>query len=70
MPKRLSSVQVARVLNQSGFALVAQKGSHQKFRNGLGRSVTVPAGRREIPIGTLLSIIRQSGLPRELFFNA
>ena len=30
-------------------------------------NVDIPAGRREIPRGTLGSIIRQSGLPEELF---
>ena len=67
MPKRLSSDEVARVLTRNGFAMVSQKGSHQKYRNAVGRSAIVPAGRREIPMGTLASIIRQSGLDRALF---
>jgi predicted RNA binding protein YcfA (HicA-like mRNA interferase family) len=67
MPKRLSSDEVARILAQNGFLLVSQKGSHQKYRNSSGRNAIVPAGRREIPMGTLASIIRQSGLNRDLF---
>jgi len=67
MPKRLSSDEVARILTQNGFSLVSQKGSHQKYRDASGRNAIVPAGRREIPIGTLSSIIRQSGLRRDLF---
>ena len=67
MPKRLSSDEVTRILMQNGFALVSQKGSHQKFRDATGRNAIVPAGRREIPMGTLASIIRQSGLRRDLF---
>jgi predicted RNA binding protein YcfA (HicA-like mRNA interferase family) len=67
MPKRLSSDEVARILAKNGFELVSQKGSHQKFRDTAGHSAIVPAGRREIPLGTLASIIRQSGLRRDLF---
>ena len=67
MPKRLSSDEVARILAKNGFTLVSQKGSHQKFQDPAGRSAIVPAGRREIPMGTLVSIIRQSGLRRDLF---
>ncbi|MGA3169862.1 MAG: type II toxin-antitoxin system HicA family toxin [Chthoniobacteraceae bacterium] len=67
MPRRLSSEEVARILKSQGFSLVSQKGSHQKFRDASGHSAIVPAGRREIPAGTLASIIRQSGLGRDLF---
>ena len=67
MARLLSSEEVARILTQNGFAFVSQKGSHQKYRNAGGRVVIVPAGRKEIPRGTLGSIMRQSGLPRELF---
>ena len=70
MPKRLSSTEVTRILIRNGFALVSQKGSHQKFRAADGRAAIVPAGRSEIPVGTLASIIRQSGLPREMFLEA
>ncbi len=55
------------ILLTHGFAFVSQKGSHMKYRDAAGHTVIVPAGRREIPRGTLSSIIRQSGLPREQF---
>lgn len=67
MAKLLSSAQVVEILLAHGFAFVSQKGSHMKYRDAAGRTAIVPAGRREIPRGTLGSIIRQSGLPRELF---
>jgi predicted RNA binding protein YcfA (HicA-like mRNA interferase family) len=67
MPRRLSSEEVARILIDHGFARVSQKGSHAKYRHASGHSAIVPAGRREIPAGTLASIIRQSGLSKELF---
>jgi predicted RNA binding protein YcfA (HicA-like mRNA interferase family) len=50
-----------------GFQLVSQRGSHVKYRNATGRTVIVPAGRRELPRGTLASIIRQSGLDKARF---
>jgi len=67
MPKCLSSAEVVRILIDHDFSFVSQKGSHQKFRAPSGRVVIVPAGRREIPVGTILSIIKQSGLDRTLF---
>ena len=67
MPRRLSSAEIVRILSVNGFGFVTQKGSHQKFRNADGRTVIVPADRREIPMGTVSSIIRQSGLDRSLF---
>lgn len=67
MAKLLSSREVAKILTDHGFTLVSQKGSHQKYRHSDGHSAIVPAARKEIPRGTLSSIIRQSGLPKELF---
>jgi len=67
MPRRLSTDEVARILMSNGFSFVSQKGSHQKYRSAYGRSAIVPAGRREIPAGTLASIIRQSGLNKDVF---
>lgn len=67
MPKRLSSKEVVKILTRNGFAFVSQKGSHQKYRNAEGRVVIVPAERKEIPVGTMNSIIRQSGLGPDLF---
>jgi predicted RNA binding protein YcfA (HicA-like mRNA interferase family) len=62
MPRRPTSAEVIRVLGRNGFALVSQKGSHCKFKNSTGRVVIVPHPKKELPIGTTRSIIRQSGL--------
>jgi predicted RNA binding protein YcfA (HicA-like mRNA interferase family) len=67
MARLLSSAEIVHLLLAHGFAFVSQKGSHAKYRDAQGRTVIVPAGRREMPRGTLASIIRQSGLSRELF---
>ena len=68
MTKLPSSEKVLKVLLSQGYLLKSQKGSHQKFSNGQ-RTVIVPAGRKEIPIGTLKSISRQSGIDYENFIN-
>jgi predicted RNA binding protein YcfA (HicA-like mRNA interferase family) len=67
VPKLLSSGEIVKILLANGFEFISQRGSHQKYRNGSGETVIVPAGRRQIPRGTTHSIIRQSGLDRNLF---
>ena len=69
MPRLPSTEDVVRVLLRRGFVFISQKGSHIKFRRiaASERTVIVPAGRKEIPIGTFLSIVRQSGLERADF---
>jgi predicted RNA binding protein YcfA (HicA-like mRNA interferase family) len=60
--------QVIRVLRKHGFALVRQKGSHQKWRHPNGRQVIVPVhGNKPIPIGTLKSMIEGAALTAEDF---
>ena len=56
--------EVIRLLNDDGWTLVAQKGSHRQFKHSFkpGR-VTVPGKLSgDIPIGTLKSILKQAGL--------
>jgi predicted RNA binding protein YcfA (HicA-like mRNA interferase family) len=65
----LSGRQVCAILAKHGFEQVRQKGSHlimQKKEGGTTITVPVP-DHDELRIGTLLGIIRQSGLPKSLF---
>ena len=65
----LSGRGVCRILQQHGFVEVRQRGSHivMQRRTDTG-SITVPIpDHRELAIGTLLSIIRQSGVARAEF---
>jgi len=57
------------ILAQNGFAEVRQRGSHIVMqKQAEGSTITVPVpDHKELRIGTLQSIIRQSGLPRSSF---
>jgi predicted RNA binding protein YcfA (HicA-like mRNA interferase family) len=65
----LSGRDVCRILETAGFAEVRRRGSHVVMqRRVAGSTITVPVpDHREIRIGTLQAIIRQSGAPRALF---
>ncbi len=63
MPKLYSSRHIIAVLQSHGFVEVDQTGSHKKFRFGCFTAI-VPAAKREIPYGTFMSILRQSGLSK------
>lgn len=61
---------MVRALERLGFQRVSQRGSHLKLRRpGVEgtRTVIVKAGAREVPAGTLASILRQAGLGRGEF---
>ena len=58
----MNAKEVLKALKQSGFHEVSQRGSHLKLSNG-ERVVILPMhGKKEIPIGTLKNIERQSGV--------
>ncbi len=66
---RLSGREVMEILADNGFAEIRRRGSHvvmQKCLRDSTVSVVVP-DHKEIRIGTLASIVRQSQLPRRLF---
>lgn len=63
--RRLTAREVESILNRHGFVLIAQKGSHRKWRHSeRGLQVIVPmhAGR-SLPIGTLLNIMKGAEVP-------
>jgi predicted RNA binding protein YcfA (HicA-like mRNA interferase family) len=65
----LSGREVCNILAEHGFIQVRQRGSHIVMQKKVESStITVPVPNHdELRIGTLQSIIRQSGLPRALF---
>ncbi|OGU13373.1 MAG: hypothetical protein A2X61_14830 [Ignavibacteria bacterium GWB2_35_12] len=67
--KVLSGEEVCKILMLNGFERIRQRGSHiimqKKFEN---TSITVPVpNHKELMSGTLKSIIKQSGLSKEIF---
>lgn len=60
---------VCKIMSEHGFNQVRQKGSHIIMQKKDKKdTITVPVpDHAELRIGTLLGIIRQSGLPRSLF---
>jgi predicted RNA binding protein YcfA (HicA-like mRNA interferase family) len=71
MPKLrvLSGRDVCKILSEHGFEKVRQKGSHIIMQKRAGNStITIPVPEHdELRTGTLLGIIRQSGLARSIF---
>jgi predicted RNA binding protein YcfA (HicA-like mRNA interferase family) len=65
----LSGQDVCQILSQHGFAEVRRRGSHIVMQKKVADStITVPVpDHATLKIGTLKSIIRQSGIPRSEF---
>lgn len=65
----LSGRKVCAILTNAGFEQVRRRGSHVVMQKKTpGGTITVPVpDHQEIRIGTLQSIIRQSGVPRAEF---
>lgn len=60
--------EVERILLAHGFVVNVSKSSHkQYFCTATGAHTTVSFHSKEIPTGTLRSIIRQSQLPMDMF---
>jgi predicted RNA binding protein YcfA (HicA-like mRNA interferase family) len=65
----LSAKEVGKILENNGFTQIRQRGSHMIYQKQIESStitVVVP-NYSEVRSGTLISIIRQSQLPRSLF---
>ncbi len=67
--RTLSGSGVCRILRQHDFVKVRQEGSHVSMQKQTeGSTITIPVPmHKELKVGTLSSIIRQSGIPREVF---
>jgi predicted RNA binding protein YcfA (HicA-like mRNA interferase family) len=67
--RKLSGREVCAILSKHGFVEARQRGSHVVMQKRTDEgTVTIPVPLHpELRIGTLHSIIRQSGLPRSEF---
>lgn len=65
----LSGKSVCAILARHGFAEIRQRGSHIIMQKKIaGSTITVPIpNHNELRLGTLQSIIRQSGIPKSEF---
>jgi predicted RNA binding protein YcfA (HicA-like mRNA interferase family) len=58
--------QVIRFLEQNGFVLDHTSGSHFIYYHPVSRRrAVVPSHNRDLPKGTLMSLLREAGFPRE-----
>ena len=63
MPKSYSSREVIGFLKQDGWTLFNVEGSHHQFKHQTkAGKVTVKDPQKDIPIGTLKSIEKRSGI--------
>ncbi len=61
--KKLSGKEVISILNQFGFEVINQRGSHVKLRrttDNFKQTLLIP-NHKEIDTGTLRAIVRQAG---------
>ncbi|WP_016756123.1 type II toxin-antitoxin system HicA family toxin, partial [Leptospira santarosai] len=62
--KRMKVKEIIKILEDDGWYLVDQRGSHRQFKHSLKYGRVTVAGKpsMDIPPGTLNSILKQSGL--------
>ncbi|UOO81556.1 type II toxin-antitoxin system HicA family toxin [Uruburuella testudinis] len=59
----MTSNEVIDILESDGWYLVATKGSHRQYKHPEKRGrVTVPHPKKDLPKGTISSILRKAGL--------
>ena len=65
----LSGKKICEILKRHGFQEVRRKGSHVIMQKKItGSTITIPVpNHKEIKTGTMMSIIRQSGVYRSEF---
>lgn len=67
MPKLYSSQEIESVFKKLEFYFSSQKGSHGKFKHKDGRMIILPMNKKEIPIGTFRSILKQANVSLQEF---
>jgi predicted RNA binding protein YcfA (HicA-like mRNA interferase family) len=67
VPRPLARRRLVRALERLGFIFVSQRGSHLKFKRAVagGEVVVIVPNYREIPEGTVNSILAQAGITWE-----
>ena len=61
-----TSKEIIRLLEQKGFELKRINGSHHYYVHPVTKRITVvPMHNKDLPKGTLLAILKQSGIDKE-----
>jgi len=63
--KSITPRELIKVLESHGFLFQRSKGSHQIYRHPDGRRTVVPMHVKDMKTGTLLAILKQSGIPKD-----
>lgn len=59
-----------KILRKNGFTIKRQTGSHRIYYNSKSdRTAVIPFHSRELPQGTIRSIVKQSGLLEKTFLK-
>lgn len=62
----LTPKELCKILEQRGFQLKRINGSHHYFQHPLsGKIAVVPLHNKDLPKGTLFSILKQAGIDKE-----
>lgn len=63
MPIRYTADELRKMIEQAGWVLIRSKGSHLQFKHPeRPGTVTIPAHKGTMPMGTANSILKQAGL--------
>ncbi len=59
----MDSRTILKRLEEAGWLFVSARGSHHKYRDPRsGRVAIIPHPKKDLPIGTVRSIVRQTGV--------
>jgi predicted RNA binding protein YcfA (HicA-like mRNA interferase family) len=62
----LTPKDIVKILLRKGFVLDRSRGSHQVYLHPISRKrVIVPMHNKDLPIGTMYSILKQAGIDKE-----
>ncbi|MBN3561681.1 type II toxin-antitoxin system HicA family toxin [Aliamphritea spongicola] len=59
----MNSKELLRLLKADGWQVVATRGSHCQLKHAIKKGrVTLPHPKKDLPVGTVKSILKQAGL--------
>lgn len=62
----MKSAEIIKIIERDGWVKHHQKGSHCQYKHPIKKGrVTIPHPRKDLPIKTVSSILKQAGLEKE-----